>query len=209
MTSDPSGIAPRRIGLLGGSFDPPHLAHRALAQAALDGLKLQSLRWLPAGAPWQKAGRDMASPEQRTAMLHLMMAGEPRFQLDERELRRGGLTYTIDTVRELLDEAPTATWYLVIGQDQYARFDTWRDWRDLLALLTLAVAGRAGDSPQASPAVAAVPHRMVALTLPRWDISASEIRHRCSVGEEIASLVGEPVARYIHQHALYTGQARS
>ena len=209
MTAALSGIAPRRIGVLGGSFDPPHLAHRALAQAALDGLDLQSLRWLPAGAPWQKAGRDMAAPEQRAAMLRLMMDGEPRFHLDERELRRDGLTYTIDTVRELFDEAPAATWHLVIGQDQYARLDTWRDWRDLLALVTLAVASRAGEPPQTSPAVAAVPHRMVALTLPRWDISASEVRRRCSVGEEIATLVGEPVARYIHQHALYTGQARS
>jgi nicotinate-nucleotide adenylyltransferase len=202
-------VRPARIGVLGGSFDPPHLAHLALAHVALQALALDELRWLPARAPWQKADREMASAEQRAAMVRLISAGEPRFTLDERELRREGPTYTIDTVRELCAERPEAEWFLVIGQDQYGRFDTWRDWRELLRRVTLAVAARAGDPPQASAVVAAEPHRMIPLDLPRIDVSASEIRARRAAGGEIASLVGEPVARYIDQQALYPGPSRS
>ncbi|WP_234413885.1 nicotinate-nucleotide adenylyltransferase [Ideonella sp. A 288] len=199
----------RRIGVLGGSFDPPHLAHLALAHVALDTLQLDELRWLPARAPWQKAGRDMAQANDREAMVAAMIADEPRFVLDPRELHRDGPTYTIDTVRELCADEPDADWFLVIGQDQYGRFDTWRDWRELLSRLTLAVAAREGQRPQAPPAVASMPHRVVMLELPRIDIAASDIRVRRAAGGEIVSLVGEPVARYIDSHALYTGQPRS
>ena len=112
-------------------------------------------------------------------------------------------------MRELSAEGPDTEWWLVIGQDQYGRFDSWRDWRELLARMSLAVAGRAGQAPQAPPAVANVPHRVVKLDLPRLDISASDIRARLGAGDEIASLVGEPVARYIESHALYAGRSRS
>ena len=198
-----------RIGVLGGSFDPPHLAHLALARLALQALQLDELRWLPARAPWQKSERVMASGKHRAAMVRGMIGGEPRFVLDGRELRRHGPTYTIDTVRELCAEAPAVQWILVIGQDQYARFDSWRDWPELLARCTLAVAARAGQAPLAAPAVAAVPHKLIVLDLPRQDISASEIRARCAAGDDIALLVGAAVARYIDQHALYTGRPRS
>jgi nicotinate-nucleotide adenylyltransferase len=201
--------APRRVGVLGGSFDPPHLAHRALADLALSALQLDALHWLPARAPWQKAGREMAPAADREAMLRLAIGGQPRFAIDPRELRREGPTYTIDTVRELCAESPDTDWWLVIGQDQYGRFDTWRDWPEILARLGLAVAARAGEQPQAPAAVAAVPHRMQVLPMPRLDIAASDIRTRCAQGREIASLVGQPVARYIDQHALYTGRPRS
>jgi nicotinate-nucleotide adenylyltransferase len=209
--AEPAGTnAPaRRVGVLGGSFDPPHLAHLALARLALQALALDELRWLPAGVPWQKADRQRAPGELREAMLRLLIAGEPRFTVDTRELRRAGLTYTIDTVRELNAEAPGTEWWLVIGQDQYRRFDTWRDWPEIVARFGLAVAARAGEAPQAPPAVAAVPHRVQVLHLPSMDIAASDIRTRCAEGREIASLVGQPVARYIDQHALYTGRPRS
>ncbi len=141
--------APRRVGLFGGSFDPPHLAHRALGDLALSHLGLDELRWLPAGQPWQKAARVLAARAHRLAMLQLLLAGEPRFVIDERELDRAGPTYTIDTVREYAAEHPGTELLLVIGQDQYGRFDTWREWRELLERVTLAVAGRDGNSPAA------------------------------------------------------------
>jgi nicotinate-nucleotide adenylyltransferase len=161
-----ASTAARRIGLLGGSFDPPHLAHLALGRLAQQALALDELRWLPAGAPWQKAGREMASPAHRTAMLAALLQGEPGQVIDTRELARSGPTYTIDTVRELQAEQPGADWFFVLGQDQYGRFDTWRDWPELLQRLTLAVAGRAGTAPTPPAALAAVPHRVVALPLP-------------------------------------------
>jgi nicotinate-nucleotide adenylyltransferase len=199
---------PRRIGLFGGSFDPPHLAHRALADIALRALALDELRWLPAGQPWQKAGRRLAEPAHRAAMVALAAEGEPRFVLDERELHRAGPSYTIDTVRELRREQPGAELFLVIGQDQYARLPTWQAWRELVDAVTLAVAARDGIAPQADEALAAVPHRLAVLPLPRLDISATDIRARTAAGQPIDALVGAPVARYISDHHLYGSAAR-
>lgn len=195
----------RRIGLLGGSFDPPHLAHRALGQAARAQLALDELRWLPAGAPWQKAGRVMASPVHRAAMLAALLADQAGSVIDARELHRDGPTFTIDTVRALQAEIPDAEWFLILGQDQYARFDTWRDWRELLQRLTLAVAARDGQAPQAPAALAAVPHRCVPLHLPAMPISASAARARLAAGLPVADLVGDSVAGYIDQHRPYPG----
>ncbi len=198
--------AVRRIGLLGGSFDPPHLAHLALGQLAFQALALDELRWLPAGAPWQKAGRVMASPAHRAAMLAALLGGAPGHVVDTRELDRSGPTYTIDTVRELQAELPGADWFFILGQDQYARFDTWRGWPELLQRLTLAVAGRDGQAPTPPAALAAMPHRVVALPLPRQDIAASDIRRQLAAGASaaaIAPLVGAAVAGYIDQHQPY------
>ena len=195
---------PARIGLLGGSFDPPHLAHLALARVAMQALALDELRWLPAGAPWQKAGRRLTPAEHRVAMLAALLDGEPKQVIDERELHRAGLTYTIDTVCELQTERPDADWFFILGQDQYGRFDTWHAWRELLQRLTLAVAARDGQLPQPPGALAAVPHRVVVLPLPRLDIAATEIRALAAAGQPIAALVGERVAGYIEQHHLYT-----
>ncbi|MDH4392017.1 MAG: nicotinate (nicotinamide) nucleotide adenylyltransferase [Aquabacterium sp.] len=197
----------RRIGLLGGSFDPPHLAHLALGRLAQQMLALDELRWLPAGAPWQKVGRVMAAPVHRAAMLAALLRGEPDQVIDTRELDRSGPTYTIDTVRALQAELPGADWYFILGQDQYGRFDTWRDWPELLQRLTLAVADRAGQLPTPPAALAAVPHRVVALPLPRQDIAASDIRRQLAAGTTVAALaplVGAAVAGYIDQHQPYS-----
>jgi nicotinate-nucleotide adenylyltransferase len=199
-------MAARKIGLLGGSFDPPHLAHLALGRLAMRQLALDELRWLPAGAPWQKAGRQMASGADRAAMLAALVQGEPGQVIDTRELARSGPTYTIDTVRELQAELPDADWVFILGQDQYGRFDTWRDWPELLRRLTLAVAGRAGQAPTPPAALAAVPHRVVALPLPRHDIAASDIRNQLAAGATgaaLAPLVGPAVAGYIDRHQPY------
>lgn len=195
----------RRIGLLGGSFDPPHLAHRALGEAARAQLGLDELRWLPAGAPWQKAGRVMAAPAHRAAMLAALLADDSASVIDERELHRDGPTYTIDTVRALQAEWPDAEWFLILGQDQYARFDTWRSWPELLQRLSLAVAPREGRAPQPPAALAAVPHRCVSLQLPAMAISASAVRARLAAGLPVADLVGASVAGYIDQHRPYPG----
>jgi len=202
LKEDPA--APRRIGLFGGSFDPPHLAHRALGELALAHLGLDELRWLPAGQPWQKAARTLAARGHRVAMLRLLLAGEPRFVIDERELDRAGPTYTVDTVREFAHQHPGAELLLVIGQDQYGRFDTWREWRELLRRVTLAVAGRDGATPTLPPALAAEPHRVVALPLPAMPVSSTAARAAAAQGLRVDALVGPAVAGYIAEHRLYT-----
>ena len=136
------------------------------------------------------------------------IAGEPRFTLEYCELWRSGPSYTIDTVREL-QAAESAEWFLVIGQDQYANFRTWHEWRELLARVTLAVASRDGVAPQPDAMLAAEPHRLAVLPLPRIDVSASEIRQRIADGRDYTDMVPPAVARYIDRHHLYRGNPRS
>ena len=195
-------LTPRRIGLFGGTFDPPHVAHVELARRARDELALDELRWIPVGQPWQKARR-ITDATHREAMVRLAMGDEPRFVLERCELERRGPSYTLDTVRELQANEPGASWFLVIGQDQYAGLHTWRDWRELLARVTLAVARRPGVAAQPDADVRRVqPH---SLSLPMMDIAATEIRARVAAGRPITDLVPPAVASYIDRHHLYRG----
>jgi nicotinate-nucleotide adenylyltransferase len=193
----------QRVGVFGGSFDPVHNAHVALARLALTELQLDELIWVPAGQAWQKQ-REATPAVHREAMLRLAIEGEPRFTLSRAELERGGASYTVDTVRELQAARPHCTWFLVIGQDQYARFHTWHDWKALLGLVTVAIANRPDAPLSADPQVLRVAHEAVAL--PMMDISSTDIRERIASGQSTAGLVSEPVARYIARHHLYQDQ---
>ena len=190
----------KRVGLFGGSFDPVHNAHVALATLALAQLQLDEVRWIPVCKSSQKS-RKLAPAADREAMVRLAIAGEPRFVLDRTELRRGGVSYTLDTVRDLAAAEPDSTWVLILGQDQYAGLHTWRDWRELVAMVTLAIANRPDARPVANDQIAKVPHHMV--NLPMMDISSTEVRRRVAAGESIATLVPEAVARYIERRQLY------
>jgi len=187
-----------KTGLFGGTFDPPHLGHFALARIALDQLGLDRVLWVPAGRPWQKQG--VSSAEHRRAMVELMIEGEPRFALDTGEIERAGLSYTVDTVREHAGEQL----FLIIGQDQLARLDTWRDWQDLCGRVTLAVAARDGDAVEPNAVVKQAQPRIERLSLPPMAHSSTAIRAIVARGEEIQPLVGTAVAGYIAQHRLYS-----
>lgn len=200
-----------RIGLFGGSFDPVHRAHVALAESALVALALDSVRWVPAGQPWQKLagpdGREVTPAVHRVAMVERAIAHEPRFVLDRIEVDREGPSYTLDTVRALQAAMPGHAWVLLIGQDQYANLHTWRDWRELLARVELAVANRPGPARAPHADVLAHPHRMV--PLPMLDISSTQIRAAVRAGADLLPMVPPGVARYIDQHRLYRGEPRS
>lgn len=199
---------------MGGSFDPVHLAHVALAELALRTLALDEVRWLPAGQPWQKA-RQLAPAEHRLAMVRAAIAHEPRFVVDDIELRRDGPSYTLDTVQSLQAAQPEADWWLIIGQDQCANLPTWHGWQALLQRISLAVAGRSDQAlavPEtvaaalASPSSAAQP-RLQALNLPPMAVSSTAIRHHLSAGgspqELTPGLVAPAIASYIADHHLY------
>lgn len=197
-----------RTGLFGGSFDPPHLAHLSLAQCALTQLKLDQLLWLPAGRPWQKVGRGLASPVHRRAMVSLLIAGEARFGVDDSEMERDGASYTVDTVRARRAAHPDEQLFLLIGQDQFANLHTWRAWQELLASVTLVVAARAGQEVQGSAEVndfmQAGPYRMLKLAMPAMQVSSTQVRELASRAEDICPLVGDAVAGYIALHRLYS-----
>ena len=190
----------QRIGIFGGSFDPVHNAHVALARLALAELRLDELIWVPAGRPWQKA-RALTPAVHREAMLRLAIEGEPRFTLARAEIERDGPSFTVDTVRALQAQRPDVGWFLVIGQDQYAAFHTWQDWQELLGRVTLAIANRPDAPPSADPQVRLGAHTAVAL--PMMDVSSTDIRERIAHGQGIDDLVPAPVASYIARHHLY------
>lgn len=204
----------RRVGLLGGTFDPVHLAHLALAHAALDNLALDQVLWIPTGQPWQKT-RPITPAVHRVAMVQVAIADEPRFGLSRIEVDRPGPSYTLDTVRALAATQSGTEWFLLIGQDQYTTLHTWRDWQALLALVVLAVANRPlhpanpadSKAPQPHPDVQRLAHRQVAL--PMMDISSTDIRRRALEGTDFSHLVPPAVARYIETHGLYPSPVRS
>jgi nicotinate-nucleotide adenylyltransferase len=221
--------AARRVGLFGGSFDPVHNAHLALANAALQSLQLHELRWIPTGHAWQKT-RTMTPAHHRVALVQAAIADEPRFVLSTVEVERHGPSYTLDTVRELMRAEQKAArgsavspthgpkyspndgqnhtmWFLTIGQDQYCNLHTWRHWQELLGLVTLAVANRPGDQRQPHPDVKALAHHVV--PLPMLDISSTQVRQRAAAGQDITPLVPPAVARYIETHGLYRSPAVS
>lgn len=196
----------RRVALFGGTFDPVHRAHLALARTALDALALDEVRWVPAGQPWQKlldpaSARAITPAPHREAMLRLALAGEPRFVIDRIELLRQGPSYTLDTVKALRAAEPGTEWVLLVGQDQYTGLHTWHGWRELLGLVTLAVARRPGASSEVNAEVERAGHH--AVPLPMMDISATDIRARVAAGGEISELVPAEVAGYIARHGLY------
>ena len=129
-----------RVGMFGGAFDPPHRAHRVLAQAAVQQLALDRLYVFPTGNAWHK-DRGLTPAEHRLAMARLAFAGLDAVQVDDRELRRSGPTYSIDTLRELQAEHPGAQLHLLMGEDQAAGFTRWHAWQEIGALVGPAVAG--------------------------------------------------------------------
>jgi nicotinate-nucleotide adenylyltransferase len=196
----------RRIGLLGGSFDPVHAAHRALADTALQQLQLDEVKWIVAGQPWQKA--TLRTPaEHRAAMVELAVADDPRHRVCRLEVERQGASYTVESVRHLQDTEGPAEWFLIIGQDQYANFPTWRDWTELAQRVTLAVAARGDQAVMAPEALRHLPHRVVRLQMPQSTLSSTEVRRRLRAGEPASALVPDvltsAVAAYVDHHHLY------
>ena len=209
-----SALTPRRIGVFGGAFDPPHNAHVALATAALAQFGLDALHIVPTGQAWHKA-RALSAPEHRLAMTRLAFESMPRVLVDDRELQRTGPTFTIDTLQALQAENPHVQLYLVIGADQFAAFRQWHRWQDILQIAIICIADRAlstgvkAEFDGQSDKFAANSSRFLTLDVPLMPVSATRIRQLIASGgagaAEIAELLPEPVARYISVHQLYRG----
>lgn len=193
----------QRIGLLGGSFDPVHLAHIALANAALHSLQLHQVQLLPAAQPWQK-GQLGASASHRVAMLELACAPYQHLVVNPIEIERGGTTYTYDTVRQL---DANSDYFWILGSDQIQNFTHWHNWQGILNYVNLAVAQRPG-SALAAPTELALhlqSHNKVLhqINFAPTPISATLIREQLQQNQPVASMVPQSVAHYIAQHKLY------
>jgi len=199
-----SEAAPKRIGILGGAFDPPHLAHLALAKAAVEQLHLDELRVIPTGQAWHKP-RPLTAAAHRLAMAELLFAKLPQAVVDARETRRSGPTYTNDTLTELRAETPDADLFLIIGADQAQALTTWHAWEQILRSATICVADRPFSTGAGAvfDAETAYPDRFFHLQMPAMALSATDIRAAISTHQNVTALVGESVARYIAAHHLY------
>jgi nicotinate-nucleotide adenylyltransferase len=193
--------APQHIGIYGGAFDPPHRAHINLAEAALAQLKFDVLHVVPTGDAVHKR-RHLTPAVHRIAMTKLAFAGVAKTRIDEREINRGGASYTVDTLTELRQAYPKAKFTLMIGQDQLMAFQTWHRYEDILALATLAVVVRGdGDGAGASSAIA---HTVIDFA--PHPISSSDIRQMIRMKEPTAAFATKmkpSVLNYIHEHQLY------
>jgi nicotinate-nucleotide adenylyltransferase len=201
------GLAPapaaRRIGVFGGAFDPPHVAHVALVQAAVADLQLDELRVVPTGQAWHKA-RTLSPAHHRLAMAQLAFAGLQHVLVDPIETERAGPSYTVDTLRTFKAHWPDAELFLVIGEDQAQALPTWHEWQEILRLAIICVAERE-DLTGARPrfiASKSQESRFRRLPMPALPVSATQIRTKIATHQCVASLVFEPVARYIDVHHL-------
>jgi nicotinate-nucleotide adenylyltransferase len=211
------------IGILGGTFDPVHVAHLRCALEVQQILRLGEIRFIPARQPPHRPP-PLASPAQRLAMLRLAAGDQPGFAVDERELRREGPSYTVDTLRSLRAELGAARpLCLLLGIDAFAGLDGWHEWQSLAELAHLVVMRRPGVEPALSPAVRALLEDRVAadhgrlrqgaagcvalLTVTQLDVSATRVRELIAAGGSVRYLVPDRVLDFIHREGLYRGAA--
>jgi nicotinate-nucleotide adenylyltransferase len=197
----------RRIGLFGGTFDPPHVGHLALAEWARERLALDRVLFMPAGQPPHKRGRALSSAAVRVALARLAVRGNPAFDVSTLEARRAGPSFTVDTLRALRRARPRARLFLLMGSDSLDEFHTWHEPRAILALATLAVAARPGTRARRAAPERSRSSRVVWLDNPGIDLSSSAIRARARAGRSLRYLVPDAVARYVARHRLYRGRA--
>ncbi|MGE0356323.1 MAG: nicotinate-nucleotide adenylyltransferase [Burkholderiales bacterium] len=211
------------LGLFGGTFDPVHFGHLRLAAEAREAFRLGRVLFLPAGRPWQRGAAPAADAAHRVRMLGLAIAGEPAFAVDEREVRREGPTYTVDTLLELRRErGPETPLVFLCGTDALARVETWHRWEELFGLAHFAVAIRAGDDTWATKGPGAIPRplwprvttslrdllsspagRIMSFAMTPLGISSTAIRDLAHASATLRYLTPDPVVDHIHRHGLY------
>jgi len=210
-------LSRRRIGILGGTFDPIHVGHLALGRAARAALSLDEVRLLPTGSSWQKSGV-VASAQQRLQMASLAVAGEPGFLVDDREVRRSGPSYTVDTLAEMRSElGAQPALVLLLGSDQLLNLASWHRWADLLSFAHIACTQRERVTLERLPLPVeemvrahgrdALPDEpagaVVFFGMPPVPVSATTLRARLAAGERPRELVPPAVLDYIDLHQLY------
>jgi len=193
----------RRVGVFGGTFDPPHLGHLVIAEWARVRLRLERVLFIPSGVPPHKRGRRVTATEHRIAMARLAVRGNPAFAVSTLESRRDGPSYTVDTLRALCARHPGVRLYLLLGEDSLEELPTWREPEAIRGLATLVVAARpsgAGARAGANPG-----SDLLWLDNPPIALSSSQVRRLARTRHTLRYLVPESVRTYIERHRLYRG----
>lgn len=197
-----------RVGVLGGTFDPPHLGHLILAHCAFEQLKLDAVKFIPAGDPWRKVSYELTPAQHRLAMARLAIAGDARFAVDDREVRRQGPTYTSETLTELRSAlGASAQLYFLVGEDAVEDMRYWHDPQAIFAAARLVVAPRL-DTPVPVPPAGGGSEPLVLpdhdrVDMPYIGINATDLRARIRRGESVKYLVPDAVDAYIREQGLY------
>ncbi len=199
-----TSAAPRRLGILGGTFDPPHAGHIAAAVAAQTQVGLDDVVLMVANEPWQKVGdRQVTSAQVRWEMTEALVEEISGLRADDREIRRGGPTFTVDTLEEILAEQPNTEIFLIVGADTAERLETWHRASDVVRLSTIVIVNR-DKSTNAAPGFLR-DARVLNVTMNPVDVSSSGIRDAVARGESIESLTSSSVASIIRDRSLYVG----
>ena len=203
--SGPGGGPVGGVGILGGSFDPPHIAHLIVAEALTEALSLQRVLFVPVRHSPLKAAAPAAPPDIRLRMVRAAVRPNACFAVDAIEIERGGVSYTVDTLRVLARRQPGMRLVLGLGADQWASFGRWRGSREIAALAEIAVVTRGGGRPGADGARSAdVPDlSFTEVRIPRMDVSSTLIRRRIREGRSVRYLVPDGVRRIIEAEGLY------
>lgn len=192
----------QRIGVLGGTFDPIHIGHLVTGVNVRHDLSLDVVLFVVAHHPWQKADRDVTPSSERFALVEAALAGREGLEASDLEIRRGGDSFTADTLSTLRNANPAAELFLIVGQDQAANLHTWGRVEQIRDLATLVVVRRPGV-----PAIPALDGwRTVEVDVPLLDVSASDCRARFARGEPVDWLVPDPVVRLVRERGLYPSE---
>ncbi len=196
-------VRPRRVGVMGGTFDPIHHGHLVAASEVQSWFGLDEVVFVPTGAPWQKADRLVTEAEDRYLMTVIATASNPRFWVSRVDIDRGGPTYTIDTLRDLRTTLPDADLYFITGADALADIFTWRDADELFALAQFVGCTRPGFVMDPATLGQIPADRVTMVEVPALAISSTDVRRRTMRGEPVWYLVPDGVVQYIAKHHLY------
>jgi nicotinate-nucleotide adenylyltransferase len=192
----------RRVGIMGGTFDPIHLGHLVAAETACTDLKLDEVMFIPAGQPWQKTGADTTAPEHRYLMTVLATAANPAFSVSRIEIDRAEPTYTVNTLRAVRAAVPDDHLFFITGADAILNILTWKDAEECLKLADFVGATRPGYDLGRLEQVG-LRDRVILLDVPALAISSTDIRERFATGRAVRYLVPREVEEYARKHGLY------
>ncbi|WP_311210275.1 MULTISPECIES: nicotinate-nucleotide adenylyltransferase [unclassified Aeromicrobium] len=204
MVAEPLPTRRRRVGVMGGTFDPIHHGHLVAASEVQSWFDLDEVVFVPTGRPWQKADREVSTAEHRYLMTVIATAANPRFEVSRVDIDRDGPTYTIDTLRDLAADMPDADLYFITGADAMAAILTWRDHEELFELAHFVGCTRPGHEMDEQTLEGLPVERITLVEIPALAISSTDCRVRVTSGEPVWYLVPDGVVQYIGKHRLYS-----